>query len=275
MREGSNATPLLEVRNLTKTFPGVPALSSVDFTMYPGEVHAVLGENGAGKSTLIKVITGIYEKESGIISLQGKEIAPKNPREAQALGISAVYQEVNLVPTLSVAENIFLGRQPKRWGIIDSRAAVRKAEELLATYDIHIDASQRLSTYSVAIQQIAAIARGVDLSAKILILDEPTSSPDASEVKLLFGVIRSLKEKGIGILLITHFLDQVYEISDRITVLRNGVKVGEHLAQELPRVQLVSEMLGKELVEELRSENIHTGEQQDVFLSVQGLGKMG
>src|SRR5215468_3543749 len=129
MTDASNKTPLLEVRNLTKTFPGVPALSSVDFTMYPGEVHAVLGENGAGKSTLIKVITGIYEKESGIISLQGKEITPKNPREAQLLGISAVYQEVNLVPTLSVAENIFLGRQPKRWGVIDSGTAVRKAQE--------------------------------------------------------------------------------------------------------------------------------------------------
>src|SRR5579859_1293602 len=275
MREGSNATPLLEVRNLTKTFPGVPALSSVDFTMYPGEVHAVLGENGAGKSTLIKVITGIYEKESGIISLQGKEITPKNPREAQGLGISAVYQEVNLVPTLSVAENIFLGRQPKRFGIIDSRTAIRKAEELLATYDIHIDASQPLSTYSVAVQQIAAIARGVDLSAKILILDEPTSSLDSHEVERLFSVIRSLKEKGIGILLITHFLDQVYEISDRITVLRNGVKVSEHLTKELPRMQLVTEMLGRELLEELDPENAEKPPVQDVYLSVQGLGKTG
>src|SRR5258707_12915400 len=275
MTDGSNMTPLLEVRNLTKTFPGVPALSSVDFTMYPGEVHAVLGENGAGKSTLIKVITGIYERESGIISLQGKVIAPKNPREAQALGISAVYQEVNLVPTLSVAENIFLGRQPKRWGIIDSGAAIRKARQLLKTYDIHIDPSQPLSSYSVAIQQITAIARGVDLSAKILILDEPTSSLDAHEVKRLFSVIRSLKEKGIGILLITHFLDQVYEISDRITVLRNGTKVGEHLTSELSRMQLVTEMLGRELLEELAPENVHEPVQQEVFLTVKGLGKRG
>lgn len=275
MTDGSDKTPLLEVRNLTKTFPGVPALSSVDFTMYPGEVHAVLGENGAGKSTLIKVITGIYEKESGTISLQGKEITPKNPHEAQSLGISAVYQEVNLVPTLSVAENIFLGRQPKRWGIIDSKTAERKAEELLATYDIHIDASQLLSSYSVAVQQIAAIARGVDLSAKILILDEPTSSLDAAEVQRLFDVIRSLKEKGIGILLITHFLDQVYEISDRITVLRNGVKVSEHLTKELPRMQLVSEMLGRELLQELAPEGAKERAVQDVFLRVEGLGKTG
>src|SRR5215472_16709440 len=131
MTDGSIKTPLLEVRNVTKTFPGVPALTSVDFTMYPGEVHAVLGENGAGKSTLIKVITGLYEKDSGTISLQGKEIAPKSPREAQKLGISAVYQEVNLIPTLSVAENIFLGRQPKRLGIIDAGTAVRKSQEML------------------------------------------------------------------------------------------------------------------------------------------------
>jgi galactofuranose transport system ATP-binding protein len=275
MTDASNKPPLLEIRNLTKSFPGVPALSSVDFTMYPGEVHAVLGENGAGKSTLIKVITGVYKKDAGSIRLQGREIEPKSPRDAQALGISTVYQEVNLVPTLSVAENIFLGRQPKRWGIINSGAAIRKARQLLETYDIHIDVSQPLSAYSVAIQQIAAIARGVDLSAKVLILDEPTSSLDAHEVQMLFAVIRALKEKGIGILLITHFLDQVYEISDRITVLRNGTKVGEHLTKELPRMQLVSEMLGKELIEELAPENVHKPVQQDVYLHVQGLGKQG
>ncbi len=275
MTDASNTTPLLEVRKLTKTFPGVPALTSVDFTMYPGEVHAVLGENGAGKSTLIKVITGLYERDSGTICLQGKEIAPHNPREAQELGISAVYQEVNLVPTLSVAENIFLGRQPKRWGIIDSRTAARRAEELLATYDIHINVSQLLSSYSVAVQQLTAIARGVDLSAKILILDEPTSSLDAAEVQRLFSVIRSLKEKGIGVLLITHFLDQMYEIADRVTVLRNGEKVSEHLTKELPRMQLVTEMLGRELLQELAPESTEERAAQDVFLHVQGLGKAG
>ncbi|MEP7289529.1 MAG: sugar ABC transporter ATP-binding protein [Chloroflexota bacterium] len=275
MTEANNHTPLLEVHNLTKTFPGVPALSSVDFTMYPGEVHSLLGENGAGKSTLIKVITGVYKKDSGSIRLQGKEIEPSSPHDAQALGISTVYQEVNLIPTLSVAENIFLGRQPKRWGIIDTSATIRKAQQLLETYDMHIDVSQPLGAYSVAVQQIAAIARGVDLSAKILILDEPTSSLDASEVKTLFKVIRSLKEQGIGILLITHFLDQVYEISDRITVLRNGYKVSEHLAKDLPRMQLVTEMLGRELLEQLAPQNAHITNQQDVYLHVQGLGKQG
>jgi galactofuranose transport system ATP-binding protein len=275
MTDASNQTPLLEIRNVTKTFPGVPALSSVDFTMYPGEVHALLGENGAGKSTLIKVITGVYKKDMGSILLQGKEIEPKSPHDAQALGISTVYQEVNLIPTLSVAENVYLGRQPKRWGVIDSGAAIRKANQLLEAYDIHIDTSQPLGSYSVAIQQIAAIARGVDLSAKILILDEPTSSLDANEVKTLFSVIRSLKEKGIGILLITHFLDQVYAITDRITILRNGFKVAEHLTKDLPRMRLVSEMLGKELIEELSPKKAHKSHQQDVFLNVKGLGKQG
>ena len=275
MTDASHKTPLLEIRNLNKTFPGVPALSSVDFTMYPGEVHALLGENGAGKSTLIKVITGVYKKDSGSIKLEGKEIDPRSPHDAQALGISTVYQEVNLIPTLSVAENIYLGRQPKRWGIIDTRTAIRQAKHLLETYDIHIDVSQPLGSFSVAVQQIAAIARGVDLSAKILILDEPTSSLDANEVKSLFSVIRSLKEKGIGILLVTHFLDQVYEISDRITILRNGIKVSEHVAKDLPRMQLVSEMLGKELIEELAPKNVRKSDQQDVFLHVQGLGKRG
>ncbi|MBX3082640.1 MAG: sugar ABC transporter ATP-binding protein [Anaerolineae bacterium] len=267
-------TPLLEVRGVTKTFPGVPALSNVDFTMYPGEVHALLGENGAGKSTLIKVITGVYKKDAGTIRLEGKPIEPKNPRDAQALGISAVYQEVNLVPTLSVAENLFLGRQPKRWGMIDSRAANRQARELLKTYNIDVDVTQTLSSFSIAVQHITAIARGVDLSARILILDEPTASLDANEVNTLFSVIRSLRDKGIGILLITHFLDQVYQISDRITILRNGLKVGEHLTSELPQVQLVTEMLGKELLTEVQSaatEEKHT--ESDVFLQVKGLGK--
>ena len=152
MTDTFNKTPLLEIHNLTKTFPGVPALSSVDFTMYPGEVHAVLGENGAGKSTLIKVITGVYKKDSGTIRLRGKEIEPGSPHDAQLLGISTVYQEVNLIPTLSVAENIFLGRPPKRFGMIDHKATVRKANQLLETYDIHIDTAQPLGSFSIAIQ---------------------------------------------------------------------------------------------------------------------------
>lgn len=241
------ALPLLQVQGITKTFPSTVALSSVDFTLNAGDVHVLVGENGAGKSTLIKLITGVYRKDAGVILLEGKEIDPRSPRHAQALGISTVYQEVNLIPTMSVAENIFLGRQPMRFGMIDMPAINRQAKQLLKDFGLEIDVTRNLSAYSVAIQQIIAIVRGVELSAKVLILDEPTSSLDRHEVERLFSVIRSLKQRGIGIILITHFLDQVYEIGDRITVLRNGQKVGEHLVAELPRVQLITEMLGKEL----------------------------
>lgn len=269
--------PLLEVRGLTKTFPSTLALSDVDFTLYPGDVHVLVGENGAGKSTLIKTITGVHKKDSGVILLDGVEIVPQSPRHAQELGISAVYQEINLIPTMSVAENIFLGRQPMSYGIINTGAANRQAKQLLLDFGVDIDVTQNLSDFSVAIQQIIAIVRGVDLSAKILILDEPTSSLDRHEVETLFTVVRSLKERGIGIILITHFLDQVYEIADRITVLRNGKRIGEHLANKLPKVQLITEMLGKELIVESRETNQDevNQDEKDVFLKVQGFGKKG
>lgn len=275
---GQIQSPLLETRGLTKTFTATPALVDVDFTLNRGEVHALLGENGAGKSTLIKLITGVYKKDAGTILLDGKAIDPRSPRHAQELGISAVYQEINLIPTLSVAENIYLGRQPMRFGLINMRAANRKARELLKTFNIDIDVTRDLSSYSIAIQQIIAIVRGVDLSAKVLILDEPTSSLDRHEVETLFSVIRSLKVRGIGILLITHFLDQVYEISDRITVLRNGRKVGEHVTSELSKMKLISEMLGRELTEALGADNKQkTGVQKDLepFLQVHGFARRG
>lgn len=273
-----NKTPLLEARGLTKSFTATLALSEVDFTLYPGEVHALLGENGAGKSTLIKLLTGVHKRDAGTILLEGKEIDPRSPRHAQELGISAVYQEINLIPTLSVAENIFLGRHPTTLGMINMRAANRRARELLKTFEIDIDVSRDLSSYSVAIQQIVAIVRGVDLSAKVLILDEPTSSLDRHEVETLFSVIRSLKTRGIGIILITHFLDQVYEISDRITVLRNGRKVGEHLTAELPRVQLITEMLGKELTTVLGTHDRRKEDKKahyEEFLKVRGFARRG
>ncbi len=273
-----NRPPLLEIKGLTKTFPATIALSNVDFTLHHGDVHILVGENGAGKSTLIKVITGVYQKDSGTILLDGEAINPQSPKHAQELGISTVYQEVNLIPTLSVAENIFLGRQPLRFGMIDMKSANRRARQLLLDFGVDIDVTQNLSAYSVAIQQIVAVVRGVDLSAKVLILDEPTSSLDRPEVEMLFSVIRSLKQRGIGIILITHFLDQVYEIGDRITVLRNGSKVGEHQITELPRVQLISEMLGKDLVNELgnNTEKRPSHSFDDAaFLSVQDYGRQG
>ncbi len=270
--------PLLQTENLTVTFGSVRALSGVDFNLYPGEVHAVLGENGAGKSTLIKLITGVYHKDAGSILLEGKAIEPHNPHEAQALGISTVYQEINLIPTLSVAENLFLGRQPTRRGFIDTRSVNARSKELLKTYQLDIDVTRTLSYYSIAIQQLVAIARGVDMSAKVLILDEPTASLDAHEVETLFDVIRSLKARGIAILLITHFLDQVYQISDRITVLRNGEKMGEHKTADLPKRQLISLMLGRELaivIEQGGSGNAAWQSTKGTFVQVKGIGRKG
>lgn len=270
--------PLLQTKNLSKTFGSVKALASVNFNLYGGEVHAVLGENGAGKSTLIKLITGVHSKDDGQILLDGQAIQPRNPHHAQEFGISTVYQEINLIPTLSVAENIYLGRQPMRFNFINQRAMNQMAAELLKRFHIHIDVTRELSQYSIAIQQLVAIARGVDMSAKVLILDEPTASLDRNEVNLLFEVIRRLKSEGIGILIITHFLDQVYEISDRITILRNGQKVGEHLTAELPRTQLISEMLGKELTAALSkndSANNTPASEKDTMVQVNNLSRKG
>lgn len=239
---------ILSMRDISKNFPGVRALSHVDFTLKEGEIHALMGENGAGKSTLIKVLTGVEEFETGEIRIVGKEkpIINKSPQEAQANGISTVYQEVNLCPNLSVAENIFIGRAPMKMGRIDWKIMNQKAKEILEGLNIDVDVTKPLENYSVAIQQMVAIARAVDVSARVLILDEPTASLDEQEVKKLFTVMRSLKAKGIGIIFVTHFLEQVYEICDKITVLRNGELVGEYEVDKLPRIQLVAKMMGKD-----------------------------
>jgi simple sugar transport system ATP-binding protein len=243
------AAPVLEMRKISKAFPGVKALSGVDFRLFPGEVHAVMGQNGAGKSTLVKVLTGVHEPDAGEILLEGKPIRPDSPFSAQKLGIRTVYQEVNLCPNLSVAENLFIGRQPMRFGKIRWRELNRRADQALAKLNIAIDVTLPLSSCSIAIQQMVAIARVLDVSARILILDEPTSSLDDAEVEQLFGVIRKLRDDGLAILFITHFLDQVYKIADRITVLKDGMFCGEHRTAELPKLQLIAKMLGKELSE--------------------------
>ncbi len=241
--------PVLQLKNICKRFPGVIALENVDFEVVPGEIHALLGENGAGKSTLIKVMTGAYPMDGGTITLAGKPVSPRDPAHAQAIGISPVYQEVNLLPNLSVAHNLFLGREPSRFGFIQWREIYRRAEEVLEKYSLKIDVRRSLSSYSIAIQQLVAIARGVDSSAKLLILDEPTASLDATEVAVLFKILRELRSKGISVIFVTHFLDQVYAICDRITVLRNGTRVGTFEAETLPRAQLIAHMLGRELQE--------------------------
>jgi len=235
------------MRGIEKTFPGVRALQGVDFTLCEGEIHALMGENGAGKSTLIKVLTGVYAKDGGHIYLKGheKEVAIHSPQDAQRLGISTVYQEITLCPNLSVAENMFIGRTKgafQNWGEMN-----KKTDEILQSLDIPAKATQQLSSCSIAVQQMIAIARAVDMECKVLILDEPTSSLDEKEVEKLFKLMRDLKAKGVGIIFVTHFLDQVYEVCDKITVLRDGQLVGEYAIKDLPRVQLVSKMLGKEL----------------------------
>lgn len=238
---------VLEMKGIDKNFPGVRALQNVDFTLCEGEIHALMGENGAGKSTLIKVLTGVYTKDSGKIFMKGneKEISIRSPQDAQNAGISTVYQEITLCPNLSVAENMYIGRTKgigQNWKKMN-----RDADKILQSLDIPAKATQQLASCSLAVQQMVAIARAVDMNCKVLILDEPTSSLDEQEVEKLFGLMRDLKARGVGIIFVTHFLDQVYEVCDKITVLRDGKLVGEYEIKDLPRVQLVSKMLGKEL----------------------------
>lgn len=244
--------PVLELSGVAKQFGPVRALSGVGLRLYAGEVHALMGQNGAGKSTLIKVLTGVYPADEGEMRLNGQPIRASSTLDAQRLGISTVYQEVNLCANLSVAENIFAGRYPRhawqRAGAIDWTRMHREARELLARLNLDIDVTQTLASYSVAVQQMVAIARGLSISAQVLILDEPTSSLDDEEVERLYVVLRQLRDQGMAILFVTHFLDQVYALCDRITVLRNGELVGEYPAAELGHNALIAAMVGRELV---------------------------
>jgi simple sugar transport system ATP-binding protein len=272
--------PIVTMTGIGKTFPGVTALTGVDFQLFPGEVHALMGENGAGKSTLIKVLTGVYEADAGSIVLAGEPVRFSGPLRAQAAGISTVYQEVNLCPNLSVAENIYLGRQPRSLGRIRWGDLRKQARDLVRRLELDIDVNRRLDTCSLAVQQMVAIARAIDLDPKVLILDEPTSSLDAGEVAQLFRVMRNLKDHGIAILFVTHFLDQVYEVSDRITVLRNGRLVGEYATRDLPQLALVEKMIGKELevldrIEEADKRPPAALEEHEVVAEADGLGRKG
>jgi monosaccharide-transporting ATPase len=273
--------PIVRMDDISISFPGVKALDRVSFRMFPGEVHSLMGENGAGKSTLIKALTGVYAIDSGTMTLGGRPLVIGGPAQAQAAGISTVYQEVNLLPNLSVAENIMLGREPRRAGAIDWRAMRRRSAELLGRLSLDIDPTSLLSSHSLAVQQLVAIARATDVDAKVLILDEPTSSLDADEVSELFRVIRGLKQDGVAILFVSHFLDQVYEISDRLTVLRNGALVGEYLTREILRIELVHKMIGKELatLESLENKTRQAAVDGDAaevpYLEAVGLGRKG
>ncbi|KAA9009459.1 sugar ABC transporter ATP-binding protein [Histidinibacterium aquaticum] len=265
---------LLTTRKLTKTFPGTVALDGVSFGLEAGEVHALLGENGAGKSTLIKCLTGVYSRDAGEIELEGRPISPASTHEAQELGIGTVYQEVNLLPNLTVAENLTFGRQPTRFGMVSGRKMRQAAAEMLSGYGLdHVNVSRELGTYSVAVQQIVAIARAVALSGKVLILDEPTASLDARETETLFDVVRGLRERGLGIVFISHFLDQVFDLSDRLTVLRNGRHIVTAKTSEMQRLDLIHHMLGHELEEaEDRRSRREAGAER---LRFTGLGRRG
>ncbi|HUR05915.1 MAG TPA: sugar ABC transporter ATP-binding protein [Nonomuraea sp.] len=276
--------PVLEMTGIVKEFPGVRALSGVDFRLFPGEIHALLGENGAGKSTLIKVLTGVHSLDGGTITLNGTSVRFHNPSQAQQAGINTVYQEVNLCPNLSVAENIFIGREPTRFGRIQWKRLRREAAELVDRLGLDIDVDAPLSSYPLAVQQLVAIVRSVGTGdsdgqgsgTRVLILDEPTSSLDRDEVLELFALMRRLKDQGVAILFVSHFLDQIYEVCDRMTVLRNGALVGEHLVRDLDQVGLVQLMIGKALdqLEELHDHQLHA-DVGESLLTADGVGRAG
>ncbi len=266
---------LLRATGIAKIFGSHRALDEVDFDLRAGEVHALLGENGAGKSTLIKILTGAYQPDAGQLEVDGQEVTFRDPQQAQAHGIGTVYQEVNLLPNRSVAENLFLGRQPTRWGLIRRREIEERARDLLKTYGLDIDVRAELSTFSVAIQQIIAIARAVELSGKVLVLDEPTASLDRTEVDLLFKVVRELKAKGLGIIFITHFLDQVFELSDRVTILRNGRKITTQALAGLDATDVVRMMLGKDVAFDHHLTGIDAAARGAVRVEFSQMGRAG
>ncbi|MFL7893418.1 MAG: sugar ABC transporter ATP-binding protein [Anaerolineales bacterium] len=271
---------LIVMSGIYKSFPGVQALEDVYFTLKAGEIHALVGENGAGKSTLIKVMTGVEKQDQGTIILRGEEVTIKSPQHAQTMGISTVYQEVNLCDYLTVAENILLGREPHKFGRIDWKATNIRAKQILQELNIDIDVTQPLGSYSTAIQQVIAIARALEVaSAKVLILDEPTSSLDAHETQQIFRVMEKLKQDGVGIIFITHFIDQVYEVSDRITILRNGKLIGTFQTETLPRLELIAKMIGRILsdLDDMTATKLETSKNigEETLLEASDLGLTG
>lgn len=270
---------VVQMRGIHVGFPGVKALDGVDLVLRAGEVHALMGENGAGKSTMIKALTGVYTIDGGTIEVDGQERRLLGTADAQAAGIAVVYQEVNLVTNLTIGENVMLGNESRGAFGINWRETHKRAKAELDKMGLgHLDTRRPLSTLSIAVQQLVAISRAMVTDSKVLILDEPTSSLDAAEVATLFGVVRKLKSEGVAILFVSHFLDQVYEIADRMTVLRNGQYVGEYLTKDLDRSALISKMIGKELeslggLEKARERT--AGDEGDAFVEAVGYGRKG
>ncbi len=245
---------VLEMKQIKKSFPGVKALDGARLQVREGEIHALMGENGAGKSTLIKILTGVYKEDEGEIRIDGNPVHINGVRQAAEAGVSAVFQELNLIPYLDVAENIFLGAYPcGPTGSIDRKKMYQAAETLLENIGLELDVRLQLGTLGTAAQQMVSIARAVNRECRILVLDEPTSSLDGTEVKHLFGIMRRLKDKGIGILFISHRLDEVFEISDAVTILRDGKYIGTYRTGELTREGLVTQMVGRQVEEGVRN----------------------
>ncbi len=264
--------PRLELHGATVLFGADAALDGVDFRLFPGEVHSLMGENGAGKSTLIKAITGAVPLSAGVLRIDDQVVRFGSPHEAQQAGVSSVYQEIDLLPNISVAENIALGREPRRLGLIDWKRMRQDAQAALADLGLDIDPASLLGRHSLAIQQLVAIARAISTDVRVLVLDEPTSSLDSDECAELFRVIRDLKQRGVAILFVSHFLDQVYEISDRVTVLRDGRLIGEYLTKELLRIDLVQAMLGRSAASLRARPRLHVAEESHrPYLSARGV----
>jgi ABC-type sugar transport system ATPase subunit len=262
---------MISMLNINKRFPGVTALDGVNFRIKKGEVHALMGENGAGKSTLIKILTGIYKQDSGNVFFDGREFKPNSALEVQRSGISTIYQEISLIPQLSVAENIFIGREIKARGVIDWKTTKDKSRDLLKGLGVEIDVTRTLGSYGTAIQQMAAIARAISIKAKLIVMDEPTSSLDEDEVKVLFGVIRKLKNEGISILFISHRLNEVFEISDKITILRDGKLIGEYETAALTHEELISKMVGRDAAAILAGAKGRTNKAFKEFVRAEGI----
>lgn len=261
---------ILRMKSISKSFPGVRALDDVSFEVRRGEVHAILGENGAGKSTLVKILSGAYRRDSGEIELDGHPVEIHNPSHAQSLGIAMIYQEFNLAPHLSVEANIFIGREPRRgpFAIIDQRAIHRQSQKLIKQLGVELDVTHRINTLNVCQQQITEIAKALSMKSHVVIMDEPTSALSESEILTLFSVIRRLKQEGLGIIYISHNLGEVFEIADRITVLRDGKKIDTQNAREVTPEEEVQKMVGRDIADMYAKREVPVGE---VVLRVNGL----
>jgi ribose transport system ATP-binding protein len=263
---------LIRAEGVRKEFPGVLALNNVDFNLRPGEVHVLLGENGAGKSTLIKIFSGLYKKDGGKIVVAGKETEIGSPIEALKLGISTIYQEFNLVSTLTVAENIFLGKEKIKYGLIDWKGMYLDANNLLESLDMHVDSRTIIRNLGVAEKQMVEIAKALSEKAKILILDEPTAVLTSREIEKLFSIIKSLRNQGVGIIYISHRLDEIPLVADRVTVLRDGALVGTIGIGEGNQDTWIRMMVGRELKDKFPARKVERGEE---LLRVENLSRTG